>query len=141
MSYTSLPLQPCTGACQGQVAQLTPYFFASTSPDSHLSSLLECTRNHVYLLQRDEFHHKRNLTQNERKHDSGHSRDYLENLFCLVMRSVTLYLNTVSLFSLKTTVRLHKTRVSQQLEHFFLNYFRWETYSFLVKLRSNRHLE
>lgn len=98
-------------------------------------------RNHVYLLQRDEFHHKRNLTQNERKHDSGHSRDYLENLFCLVMRSVTLYLNTVSLFSLKTTVRLHKTRVSQQLEHFFLNYFRRETYSFLVKLRSNTHLE
>lgn len=50
MSYTSLPLQPCTGACQGQVAQLTPYFFASTNPDSHLSSLLECMRREIMFI-------------------------------------------------------------------------------------------
>lgn len=48
-------------------------------------------KNHVYLLQRGEIHHQKKLTKNERKHDTSHSRYYLENLLYLVMKIIMLY--------------------------------------------------
>lgn len=75
-------------------------------------------KNHVYLLQRGDIHHQKKL-KSERKHDSGHSRDYHKNLFYLVMKIIMLYIQyTEFIFSLKLIVWLHKTQVSQQLKYF-----------------------
>lgn len=96
---------------------LTPYLFASTDLDSHLSSFSEYKWNHVYLVQGGELHPQRNLTEKERKHDSDH-------LLYLIMRCVTFYM-IVKKKNQKN--QAHKTEV-RQLKHIFLQYFRREAH-------------
>lgn len=136
--YTPI-LQSCMQKCQWHVPHLTPYLFASTDLDSHLSSFSEYKWNHVYLVQGGELHPQRNLTEKERKHDSDH-------LLYLIMRCVTFYM----IVKKKTKKTRHTKQKSgnsntsffsiSEGKHIFLALV-FSQKSFLERLRSNTHLK